>query len=1418
MRDFSIRKKLICAFSGVVVLCLLLLGYINDRAMRKSLTDVANEFLLTAASQTAAEIDHFISANLDAINTEARLPSLGTYLRNYVDNGRDQLRDERMSGVLKTFRQKDEVFIYSYALLDIHGCNIIDTRAADIGQDESNRSYFKTPLSIAFGRRPYVSQVEFEENGHVSLYFSNRVVDSQKKVVGVLRARYSASILQHLLFQNAGLAGHKSFPILLDENHVRLAYGSRDGTDVRQVLYKSIVPFDAVKISDLQSKRRLPKKPPNEISTDMPTFEQGLDKGIKGLKPFFATVLGTTGNQPMACVVTKLEIQPWLIVFAKPQKILLAPIKNQTRNTLFAGVIIAMLAISVAVIVAYLLARPISHLTALTRKAAEGDLAAEVHITTRDEIGTLASTFSTMTSQLRELIGSLEQEIVERKRAEANLQESEERYRSIFENAVEGNFQSTPGTKGRFINANPAHAHILGYDSPEQMITEVKEIGPRFWIDPQKRQVFSEQVAKGVVSDFEVQMRRRDGRLIWVSLNARPVFNALGKLDYIEGTMLDITGRKQAEQALRESEDRYRGLFENSPISIWEEDFSQSKEYFDGLRKSGITDFRSYFENNAEAVAHCAKLVKVTDINKATLELLRSANKDGLLAGLPKIFTEDSFAVFREELITLAEGGLRFESEAVQRTLTGEEKHVALQLIVAPGYENSLGKVLVSLLDITERKRTEGELKKYQEQLEELVKDRTIELAVAKDQAEAANSAKSDFLARMSHEIRTPLNAVIGLTNVVLKSELKAEQREYLRKVQIASNNLLVVINDILDFSKVEAGRLELTHAPFDLDQVMERLSDLFSNRVAQKDIELVFVTTPQVPRQLMGDAVRLTQVLTNLIENAVKFTDKGEIVVGVEPGDGVVQADQQTGKAIMKFRVSDTGCGISADVLSTLFEPFTQADRYLTRKHEGTGLGLAICRRLVELMSGTIEAQSTPGQGSTFSFTVSLDTFKEFRPSYSLPEYLHGLKALVVDDSATARQVMCDLLESFTCNVTAVDSGEKAIEAVRRDAADEPYQLVLLDWKMPGLDGMETAKRIRELEPQLPETTNQKQQSPIIILVTAYGRKLVIEGIDTETVNTLLLKPIKPSQLCNTIVELLGQTEDAAACRVREPGVQPAHRLSGRRVLVVEDSELNRDVAVALLKETGLAVEIAENGQVAVDKVTKSPKEYYDALLMDIQMPVMDGYEATRKIREREADAQTSDHRIPIIALTAHALKGEEEKCLAADMDDYLPKPLDERDFHRVLVKWITPKPEEANTAIRPQSRGTSDDQGVLDVQEALKRLGGRRQLYGKVLRKFESESAKAHAIITRHIATSDMEAASRMAHTVKGTAIAIGAVKLSQVAAELETAIRDNSSDVGDLLSVFKSKLEKTLQSVNELLETDSEGLGPTLPASEV
>lgn len=566
-------------------------------------------------------------------------------------------------------------------------------------------------------------------------------------------------------------------------------------------------------------------------------------------------------------------------------------------------------------------------------------------------------------------------------------------------------------------------------------------------------------------------------------------------------------------------------------------------------------------------------------------------------------------------------------------------------------------------------------------------KETNVTLSLAKEEAEAANIAKSDFLARMSHEIRTPLNAVTGLTTVVLKSELTPKQRDYLHKVQLAGNNLLGVINDILDFSKVEAGQLELSHAPFNLDQVLENLAELFSNRVASKDLELIFAIDPKTPRHLRGDAGRLTQVLTNLIENSVKFTDNGEVLVKVEPLESAVPKPE---KLPLLFQVTDSGCGIDTDILPTLFEPFTQADIYLTRKHEGAGLGLAICRRLVELMGGTIWAESVLGSGSNFYFTVTVEPLKDISAQHTLPPELHGLKTLVVDDSESARQVLRELLESFTFKVSEANCGEKAMELVSQ-AMDEPFHLILLDWKMPGIDGVETARRIQAMIRKGQGGSDRQPVTPIIIMVTAYGHEFIEEHHNITALGPLLLKPINSSRLFNTVMELfsLSQPVQQEQKLFGDSGLHLPDTIEGSKVLIVEDSVLNREVAIALLQALNLEVDTAENGQTAVEKVSRqSEGDQYDLVFMDIQMPVMDGYQATKLIRQWEKQQAPRQRPLRIIALTAHALMGEKEMCLNAEMDDYLSKPIDEQELHRLILKWLVKEGEGLSHGKTQQTR----------------------------------------------------------------------------------------------------------------------------------
>lgn len=699
------------------------------------------------------------------------------------------------------------------------------------------------------------------------------------------------------------------------------------------------------------------------------------------------------------------------------------------------------------------------------------------------------------------------------------------------------------------------------------------------------------------------------------------------------------------------------------------------------------------------------------------------------------------------------------------------------------------GKVLAGMgAEIQEQLRelhqAEETLTRHRDDLEELVKMRTAELSVAKEQADLANEAKSDFLARMSHEIRTPLNAVTGLTGVVLKSQLTPKQRDHLNKVQIASSNLLEVINDILDFSKVEAGQLELNPAPFDLDQLMEHLVDLFSNRLGQKDLELIISIPTEVPRQLIGDATRLTQVLTNLLDNAIKFADRGEIIITVATDD---QVDCREGLTAFKLQVSDNGTGIPAKELTSLFDPFTQADSSLTREHEGTGLGLAICRRLVELMGGSISAASVLGEGSIFTFTVLLEIQQEQKSRLSIPAGLYGLKILVVDDSAHARQALVDALAGFNFEVSAKERGEQALTELRRSAAaGAPYKLVMMDWKMPGIDGIEAGTAIH----------NTKEIPPpaIVLMATPYGHEQVQDRIDSNVVDHLVIKPIKLLVLFNTIMQLFDRYEALVPSADMER--VPLEHLTGRRILVVEDSELNLDVAVSILEEGGMLVDTAVNGSIAVDMVKEAAVGYFDAVLMDIQMPVLDGYEASQRIRR----LSSANSEVPIIALTAHALKGEQEKCIAAGMVDFISKPIDERQLWEVLLKWLPRQPKEVSIIGAPQEKGQR-----VDFAAALERLRGRRALLVRMLSHFEPECSRAVDAIRGFLDSGDRQEAERLAHTVKGTALQIGATRLAEVSADLEKSISHNHEAVESNLLIFEKELNLSIIAVSEFLEQE-------------
>ena len=706
-------------------------------------------------------------------------------------------------------------------------------------------------------------------------------------------------------------------------------------------------------------------------------------------------------------------------------------------------------------------------------------------------------------------------------------------------------------------------------------------------------------------------------------------------------------------------------------------------------------------------------------------------------------------------------------------------------------------------------------------ELEQRVAERTRDLEEAWRQAEAASRAKAQFLANMSHEIRTPLNAIHGMGHLLRATQLDSRQLDYLLKLQQSGESLLLLINDILDFSKIEAGKLQIERVPFRLDKILSDIGTLLGGKAFDKGLEFLYQIAPTIPGQLLGDALRITQILVNFGNNAIKFTEQGEIRLAVD----LLRRDRR--RALLRFAVTDTGIGISEEQRARLFQSFEQADSSTTRQYGGTGLGLAISRQLAELMGARIGVESQVDVGSTFWLEIWLeqDLDAGLTQEVSGCEPLQGQHALIVDDVAGARNSLASMLARFGLRVETTDSGPSALERLAAAGKSQhPFALVFIDWKMPDMDGVETARKIRALE---------LSPSPRLILVTALAPDDRLQQVRADGFAAVLLKPVEPSSLLNILLSLSDRGPGRSGLAANERFAAPCFdvaKLVGRRVLVAEDNEINQTVAQEFLEAMGFVVDVANNGEEAL---ARAGSAHYDLILMDVQMPRLDGLDATRRLR-RETRFAT----LPIIALTANATQGDREQCLAAGMNDFLAKPFSPTELSEILCHWLQAATADAEgteeaavrerpvvleeTAIVDRAVSATDAFRIsnpsrigalppsvegIDLDEGRQRFGGQLEVYIRIMRDFAASQGLFRAEFRAALERGDNQAAQRLAHTLKGMAGQIGALDLSARAKQLEDAMKQGCSeaDLAAQLARCDSELNRVRAGIDAALSPD-------------
>jgi two-component system sensor histidine kinase/response regulator len=984
-----------------------------------------------------------------------------------------------------------------------------------------------------------------------------------------------------------------------------------------------------------------------------------------------------------------------------------------------------------------------------------------IHKKANGDLVPVEVSLTTISNQGRQQIHTIWRDISERKIIQDILENTNRRLNDIIEFLPDATM--VIDYRGVVQAWNRAMEELSGVKAEDILGKNDYEYAIPFWgvrrpIMVDLAMVWDEEMAKTykyvrqegqtLISESSVPGLRPEGAVLFNT--ARALYNEKGEVVGAIEAIRDVTEQIRAEAALAESENRLAEVVNFLPDATFVID----------------KDHRVQLWNRAMEDLSGIKAQEM--IGKADYEYAlpfygeRRPMLVDLVMDWDESYTDQYFSVSR-----LEDGVL--QSQSYHPALNGGIHLSSTARVLYDASGNSTG-AIETIRNISWSKEVEAELE------------------TARTDAEQASQAKSDFLANMSHEIRTPMNAIIGLSHLALKTGLDPKQRDYLEKISSSGHSLLRIISNILDFSKIEAGYLELEQTNFNLDEVLDKISDLVSLRAQKKKLELLFHADPQIPHYLKGDPLRLGQVLTNLANNAVKFTESGEVLITV----GI--ADQRKDRVVLNFAVSDTGIGLSEDQQSRLFAAFSQADSSTTRKYGGTGLGLAISRSLVRLMGGNLQVNSQPGQGSTFSFSMSFGlTGEVLPPKPRLPQDLRGLTVLVIDDNASARLVFRNMLESLTFKVMTATSAQEGLELLKKADKSKPFDLVLLDWSMPRMDGLKAAELI--------QTDQDLNHKPPIIMVTAFGLDEIMKRAHRMGLAGFLVKPVNESQLFDSIVQAFGFSVTRVG-RSRESEIRLTCDMSpitGARVLLVEDNIINQQVTREILEYCGLVVDVAQNGQEAVEAVELTK---YGAVLMDLQMPVMDGYQATRTIRRSHTPEE-----LPIVAMTANAMVKDREACLACGMNDYLSKPVDPDRLMAVLEHWIEP----AGLAQAPREISRKEAQIPLELPERLPGLNlargiaglqGNSRFYARMLEQVRIDYKDSAQNLANMISDGSLNDAAALVHNLKGVSGNLAAERLHTAAIDLEKKLRDQTPrGYNQALLEFQSAMEEVLDSIGQV-----------------